>query len=170
MKEMFSKSKDVEFLAYELKKILGDKIEINYFTLGQEVLTGKICLDDTKIVRYNGIDFNIKYSKGEFLRINVGEIYILTPYETKLKAINVIKEALSKIKLTEDIVIGLPDAFYEIKENGVLIPYCEWAFANKDEYLSELKNNTMFDDADIENLIIFNEEIEKTLQKTKDNN
>ena len=88
----------------------------------------------------------------------------------KLKAINVIKEALSKIKLTEDIVIGLPDAFYEIKENGVLIPYCEWAFANKDEYLSELKNNTMFDDADIENLIIFNEEIEKTLQKTKDNN
>jgi len=170
MKEMFSKSKDVEFLAYELKKILGDKIEINYFTLGQEVLTGKICLDDTKLIRFNGIDFNIKYSKGEFLRINIGEIYISTPHEDKIDALKVITQALSKIKIDEDLKIELPDAFYEIKENGILIPYCEWAFANKDEYLSELKNNTMFDDADIENLIIFNEEIEKTLQKTKDNN
>jgi len=166
--EYMSKTEDVVWLAYKLKAEMQLNVSINMFGLYNEVLTGKYYPEVNK--PFNYIDFNIKYSKGEFLRINVGEIYILTPYEEKIEALKVITQALSKIKIDEDLKIELPDAFYEIKENGILIPYCEWAFANKDEYLSELKNNTMFDDADIENLIIFNEEIEKTLQKTKDNN
>ena len=84
MKEMFSKREDIVFIANELTKILGEKISINTFTLVNEVLTGKIILDETKIARFEGIDFNIKFSKGEFLRINVGEIYIS---ETSVNAI-----------------------------------------------------------------------------------
>lgn len=169
MEEMFSKREDIVFIAKELKKILEEKISINTFTLVNEVLTGKICLDETKITRFNGIDFNIKFSKGEFLRLNVGEIYILSPYEVKEETLKVLMEAISQIQI-DGCILGNPDAFYQIEENRTLIPYCEWIFTKKEEYLAEMKNNTLFDDASIKNLIIFNEENEKQLQKVKENN
>lgn len=170
MTEFFSKSQDVEFLAYELKRILGDKIEINFFTLGQEVLTGKICLDDTKSLRFDGIDFNIKYSKDEFLRVNAGEIYVISSYIEKEQALKVLVDAISKIALRDNNYIGSPDAFYQIDNGGFYIPFYDWVWENKEEYLNELKNNTMFDDANIENLRIFNKEIEKEFQKLKVHN
>lgn len=168
MQEMFSKAEDVNFLANELKKILGEKISINTFSLVNEVLTGKFILDGTKIARFDGIDFNIKFSKGEFLRINVGEIYILAPYEEKVE---ILKELVSAISLIEinGAPIGKPHAFYTIEENRIPIPYCDWAFAYKDEYLTELKENTMYEDTNIENLILFDENNNvKTLQKSKE--
>lgn len=172
MQEMFSKTEDVNFLANELKKILGSKIAINRFTLVQEVLTGKICLDPTKIARFEGIDFNIKFSKGEFLRINIGEINLLTSYKEKENALKLLTETLSKIEIEPKVYIGYPDAFYQIDNEGFFVPYCDWAFSNKEEYLSELINNTMYDDASVENLIIFDENLERkikadTLKKIK---
>ena len=152
-----SKAEDVEFLAHELVKVLGDKISINTFSLGQEVLSGKYLKDKEKFIKFNGIDFNIKYSKGEFLRINVGEIDLLKPYSEKYEAIIDLKNAISTISLNEQEKIGEPLAFYYIEENEHCIPYYEWAFQKQEEYISELENNTLFDDGTIiEGLTIFN--------------
>ena len=152
------------YLSRKGKKILEDNISINYFTLGQEVLTGKICLDENKSARFNGIDFNIKYRKEEFLRINVGEIYLQSSYLKKEQALKVLAKALSYIDGCKNI--GKPDASYLIDKNGFYIPYYDWVWKNKEEYLRELKNNTMFDDANIEKLVIhYNENDIKKLQK-----
>ena len=152
-----SRAEDVEFLAHELIKVLGDKISINRFGLGQEVLSGEYLKDTTKFIKFNGIDFNIKYSKGEFLRINVGEIHLLKPYSEKFEAIVDLKNAISNISLDEEEKIGEPLAFYYIQANDHYIPYYEWAFVKQEEYISELENNTLFDDGTvIEGLTIFN--------------
>ena len=170
MEETFSKAKDVKFLAIELEKRIGEFISINRFALGQEVLTGKIILDKSQSARLNGIDFNIKYSKGEFLRINIGEINLISSYIKKEEAANLLVDTISQINLENNEYIGNPDAFYQIDNGGFYIPYYDWAWKNKEEYLRELKDNTMFDDADVENLIIFDKQAEKTLQKTKVHN
>lgn len=152
-----SKAEDVEYLAHELIKILGDKILINRFSLGQEVLSGKYLKDTEKFIKFNGIDFNIKYSKGEFLRINVGETHLLNPYNEKFEAIIDLKNAIANISLDEEEKIGEPLAFYYIEESDHYIPYYEWAFVKQEEYISELENNTLFDDGTvIEGLTIFN--------------
>jgi len=169
MIEYMSKVADVNYLAYELKNILGEKISINTYGLGQAVLSGKFCDDATKMARFDGIDFNIKYSKGEFLRINVGEMDLFKPYHKKLQAIIEIKKAIANIMLSDKEKIGEPLAFYYIEEDEHFIPYYDWAFVNREEYISELENNTMFDDgAIIEGLNIFcqtNLSEEKTLAK-----
>lgn len=152
-----SKAEDVEFLAHELVKVLGDKISINRFSLGQEVLSGKYLKDTEKFIKFNGIDFNIKYSTGEFLRINVGETDLLKPYSEKFKTIVELKNAIANISLNEEERIGDPLAFYYIEESGHYIPYYEWAFVKQEEYISELENNMLFDDGTIiEGLTIFN--------------
>lgn len=169
MEEMYSKVEDVEFLAKELNKKLGNLISINVFSLGQEILTGKIVTDESKSARFEGIDFNIKYSKDEFLRINVGEINLITSYKEKECALRILADAISKIELSQNQYIGDPNAYYQIQVDGFYIPYCDWAWKYKNEYLEELKNNRMYEDAKIENLIIFNEQDIKTMQKTKEN-
>lgn len=171
MIEYTSKVEDVNFLASALINVLGEKISINEIGLVQEVLTGKYCDVSTKFAKFDGIDFNIKYSKGEFLRINVGEIDLYKPYSEKFNAILELKNAIANIELENGEIIGEPLAFYYIKNYDYYIPYFDWAFQKKEEYISELENNTMFDDgAIIEGLNIFyqtrlNEE--KTLAKNK---
>ena len=157
MEEMYSKKEDVEFLSQELNKKLGNLISINKYSLGQEVLTGKIVTDISKSARFEGVDFNIKYSKGEFLRINVGEIYLINSYKEKEEAIKLLTYVISNINLTHNQYLGQPNAYYQIEINGFYIPFCDWVWKYKDEYLDELKNNTMYDDANIENLILFEE-------------
>ena len=168
MKEIYSKIEDVKYLAYELKKILGDQISINYYSLGQEVLTGKIFLGANHNNFLNNLDFNIKYNQDNFLRINVGEIYLVSSYIKKEQALKILVEAIGNIKRGCNDYIGTPDAFYQIEHDGFRVPYYEWAFTNKNEYLTELKNNTLFDDAEVLNLEIIPKE-EKTLSKIKEN-
>lgn len=164
MKEMYSQQKDIELIAYELKKMLGEKISINKFSLGQEVLTGKIIFNENKNARFQGIDFNIKYSKDEFLRINIGEIYLINSLKEKEEALRILSNAISRIRF--GIQFGNPIAYYQIEQNGFYIPFCDWVWKNKEEYLEELKNNTLYEDARIENLVLF-EEPEMSLCKRK---
>ena len=150
-----SKEEDIKFLSHKLKEKLGDKISINTYELSQEVLNGKFIFDKKDTFKYNGVDFHIKYSANEFLRINVGEIEIYKHYMEKVEALLEITKALSKITTKEGAIIGNPLAFYYIETDGYFTPYCDWAFTNQEEYKQELINNTMYDDAKIENLIIY---------------
>ena len=58
-----SKTEDIVWLAYKLVEKMGENVSINKFGLYQEILTGKYEVERSTLgPRYNGIDFNIKYS------------------------------------------------------------------------------------------------------------
>lgn len=164
-----SKTEDIVWLAYKLIQEMGKKISINKFGLYQETLTGKYEVETSVLgPRYNGIDFNIKYSSNEFLTINVGEIYAYNKYEEKLKVLNEIYNVIRKINDKNGIAIGEPVAFYNICDGKNKTPHLDWVFCKKEEYVNELVNGTLFDDGVAEDLFLFGCEVEEfKLKKVK---
>jgi len=145
--EYMSKTEDVVWLAYKLKAEMQLNVSINMFGLYNEVLTGKYYPEVNK--PFNYIDFNIKYSKGEFLRLNVGEIVSYKKYLEKLDAIKALRDVISKIIGEQPVV------FYNVDEN----PYYDWAFTQKREYVQEFIDGIAFDDAIPTGVIVFEENI-----------
>jgi len=166
MIDFTSKTEDIVWLAYKLVNEMGENVSINKFGLYQEILTGKYELERTILgPRYNGIDFNVKYSSNEFLTINVGEIQSYKSYEEKLKVLNEIYNVIRKINGKNGLSIGEPVAFYNISDGQNKIPHLDWVFCKKEEYVSELVNGTLFDDAVAEDLFLFGSEVEKYVKK-----
>ena len=166
MIDFTSKTEDIIWLAYKLVKVLGDNVSINKFGLCQEILTGKYEVERSPLgPRYNGIDFDIKYSANEFLTIAVGELYAYKPYEEKLKVLNKIYNIVRKITGKNGITIGEPVAFYNISDGKYKVPHLDWVFCKKEEYVSELVNGTLFDDGVAEDLFLFGSEVENYVKK-----
>lgn len=149
-----SRTEDVKWLAYKLKDVLGSKISINKYGLNQEVLHGYYNEKGKTWDRENCIDFHIKYNRNVFLRIGTGEIHIRKSYDEKLAALKEIGKVIIDTETITDKKIGQPLAFYRAVSDDSIVPTLEWAFRNQEEYVEELKNGTIFDDATIENLII----------------
>lgn len=166
MIDFMSKKDDIVWLAYKLVQEMGDNVSINKFGIYQEILTGKYEVERSLLgPRYNGIDFNIKYSANEFLSIDVGEIQMIKPYEEKLKALNEIYNIVRKITDRNGNAIGEPIAFYNISEGEYKVPHLDWVFCKKEEYVSELANATLFDDGVPEDLFLFGDEVENYVNK-----
>lgn len=166
MIDFTSKTEDIVWLAYKLVEEMGENVSINKFGLYQEILTGKYEIERSILgPRYNGIDFNIKYSANEFLSINVGEIQMIKPYEEKLKVLNEIYNIVRKITDKNGNAIGEPVAFYDISEGKYKVPHLDWVFCKKEEYVSELANGTLFDDGVAKDLFLFGAQVENYVKK-----
>ena len=111
-----------------------------------------------------------KYKDKDFCRfIRDGQIYSRSFTEFRLNAYSVCRyiRSITKDKL-HIAFIGKTNYEYIACLTGMIISGNTVVPFAPDISVEEACR--LFDDADIDNLIIFNEEIEKTLQKTKDNN
>lgn len=151
-----SKTDDVIWLYYKLKDEIGEKISVNELGLYQEVLSGKYYKDKTDF-RDRGINFGIKYSENEFLRITIGEYQLDKTYEEKLNALFDLYNVISKIQNKNGELIGEPLALYNVYKGRIRTPYLEWAFTKQDEYIKQLQDDTLFDDGSIKDLVLFNQ-------------
>lgn len=147
MKEIYSKSKDCVWLAQQLKTQMGRYVSFNQFGIDNTILTGVYDKEGIGGPWYSieTVRFYIKFCKGEFLRVQI-ELGC-NSNEDVVSAMNELIKALASVK-QGDISIGYPLAIY--KTNNSLTS--EYAFKNQITIIEQLKNNTMFDDGDIENL------------------
>ncbi|MDE5587167.1 MAG: hypothetical protein K2I72_02205, partial [Bacilli bacterium] len=157
IKNVMPRAEDATWMAHQLKTLLGKNISINQSEPDQEVLHGKYLPDKIKMSsspRFEGIDFHIKYNKEEFLRIATGEISMHYSTQEKIEALEDLCEAISNLGMQ----IGKPLAYYEVSYGDARVPYYEWAFHYKKEWIRQLKNNILFSGVDIEELRIIDEE------------
>ena len=104
-----------------------------------------------------GIPFYIKFCKEGFLRISVGSNVIKnTTAGEKLAALSDFYRAL-------DETYGNPTVFYTTKKDDEALFSLQWSFVNKEEEIAKFKNDTYFDDASIDKLIIIDEKPNESL-------
>lgn len=149
--DFMSKTEDVVWLAYKLKDELGGKISINKVGLWKEYLEGIYNLDHNR-----SIIFTILYSNKEFLRVSVGEVGAYAySYEDKVVALNEIKSAISRI-VRDGVSLGEPSVFYNVRDEKYKVPYLEYIYGDKENYIKAFQDKTIFDDGTVpEDVIIF---------------
>lgn len=154
MKEVYySKHDDCVALAQQLNKSLNEKI---MFESCSEVIEGKYkccpfnTYDTIEEYAKDMVPFYFKYSKGEFLKLGVeNNAYKKLSTGHKLAALSDIYEVLCK-------VFGEPTLFYTTKDDEEELNLY-WVFKNKEDEIKNFQNNTVFDDANIKDLIIIGE-------------
>lgn len=161
MKELYSNANDCYKLARLLDSKLREKIEFLGSTY-QEVISGKYhSLPRNKYesfldYRNDVVEFCYTFSEDEFLRISVCDsTYKKASMGHKLAILSDLYEVLS-----EDY--GLPLVFYTIKDDDESSINLEWDFIQKEDTIEAFKNGSMFDDAEVDSLIIIGEDEEKT--------
>lgn len=156
MEELFSKSQDCKELAKKLNKELKDKIMF-YGSINQEVITGKyMCFpyhmyDNFTDYEKDLVSFYYKYCKDGFLRIGISNNICKKSMGHKLAVLSDFYEILSE-------EFGEPTLFYTTKGDEAETINLNWSFRNKNADITKFKNDTMFDDANIDELIIFGEQ------------
>ncbi len=156
MSEIYSNADDCFELARHLKKKMNNKIDF-YGSIYQEVISGRYFShyrDPHSELDYlfeEGLPFYYKFCKEGFLRIGIGSFY---PHNNsmgeKLAALSSFYEVLSE-------QYGDPTVFYTTKDDDEKTLSLQWSFANKEEDIQSLRNGSYFDDAEIEELIVFGE-------------
>ena len=157
--ELYSKDEDCFELYKLLRKKLGARIEY-YGTPYNSLFSGKYFFhyrephSNIDYLLERGITFYYKYCAGGFLRIGVGtSIYHQATTGEKLVALSDFYEALKS-------EFGEPTVFYTTKDDDEECLSFQWSFINKEEELTKFKNNTYFDDAEIDTLIIIGDQPE----------
>ncbi len=146
--QMYSKDEDCFELYKLLKRNLGEKIDF-YGTPYTGLFEGKYYSEyEDDDVFEKGIPFYVKYCKGGFLRVSVGN-YIIHEASVgeKLAALSSLYEALR----TE---FGDPTVFYTTKNDKRKAVSFQWSFINRKEEIQKFKDGTYFDDDEIDKLII----------------
>lgn len=152
MRELYSNKEDCFELSKKLKQILGEKIEF-YGSIHQEVISGKyysFSLDKYttfKDFRNDAVTFYLKFCKNGFLRIGVGDYLGNGSLGHKLAVLSDFYEILKE-------EYGEPTVFYTIKNDDENMLNFHWSFYNKEEVIQNFENGTVFDDAEIDELII----------------
>lgn len=156
MTEIYSNADNCLELARHLKKKMGNKIDF-YGSVYQEVISGKYFShykDPHSELDYlfeEGLPFYYKFCKEGFLRIGIGSFY---PHNNsmgeKLAALSSFYEVLSE-------QYGEPTVFYTTKDDDEGVLSLQWSFANKEEDIQSLRNGSYFDDAEVDELIVFGE-------------
>lgn len=141
--EIISKETDAYILAKALKNQL------------KEMTIKPYTIDDALICSYKFpdgelVDFNIKYIKNELLSVNVGNIFLTSSYHKKQEVVSTIY-----IKLLDILKIE-PTAFYTKEEEIYYIPYVDWVFKDKENYMNKLEQ--LHQDKKIGHLAIFDDE------------
>ena len=152
MKELYSNKEDCFELAKKLKQRLGNKIEF-YGSIHQEVISGKyysFSLDKYttfKDFRNDAVTFYLKFCKNGFLRIGVGDYLGNGSLGHKLAVLSDFYEILKE-------EYGEPTVFYTTKNDDENMINFEWDFCNKEEVVKSFNDGSIFEDAEINDLII----------------
>ena len=155
MSELYSNAEDCNKIAKILYSKLKRKIEF-YGSTHQEVISGVYhCLPYNTYKSYGDykkdeLSFNYKFCENGFLRISIGDVIYRKSIGHKLAVLSDFYEVLSEI-------YGLPTLFYTIKEDDENTLNLQWSFSRKEEDIQDFKNGTAFDDAEIDELIVFGE-------------
>lgn len=161
MNELCSNRFDCEELAIKLYSKLRSKINFYGSTL-QEVISGKYLSEYNKSQNIytsdNSVPFYLKFNKNGFLRIQIGSLY---PYNTtdgeKLAILSDFYEVLKE-------EYGEPTVFYTTKDDKEKAFSLHWSFVNKEDDIKKFKNDTFFDDASIDKLIVIGENTDKDIR------
>lgn len=167
MAELYSKAEDCSKMANYLYNKLKGKIEF-YGSTYQEVIYGKYhCLPFNLYANYeeyrnDELSFSYKFCENGFLRISIENVISKKSLGHKLAALSDFYLALSEM-------YGLPTTFYTLKDDDEESINLQWSFIEKEEDIKDFKEGTMFDDAEIDKLIIFGEQssINELSDKTK---
>ena len=108
----------------------------------------------------HALPFYFKFNKDVFLRIHVGSHSKDNSLGEKLAALSDFYEILSK-------EYGEATLFYTTKDDDEGLLGFEWDFVNKDKVINKFKNDTYFDDAHIDKLIIIGENNQDLNDNTK---
>lgn len=156
MKELYSNRRDCLELAKELNQKLGTKINFTGLFY-QEVPSGKYhCLPYNRYESYQDyekdvVSFYYKFCKDGFLRIGVGDYNNRSSLGHKLAALSDLYGVLKE-------KFGEPTVFYTTKNDDENMLNFEWAFCDKEEVVKSFENGTVFDDDEIDELIIIDSE------------
>ena len=147
MKELYSNSNDCYELAKILYRSLGNKIEFYGSFLANPLPNGKYYTNGHS----DPVKFYYKYCKDGFLRVQIGNYYRSdNTLGQKLAALSDFYEVLYK-------EFGNPLVFYTTLDDDEGLLSMHWSFIDKENELKKFKEGTYFDDAKIDQLIVFNE-------------
>ena len=155
MPELYSNAEDCSKLAKLLKSKLKEKIEF-WGSTYQEVVSGKYrSLPYEKYGDYidyknDEILFSYKFCENGFLRISIGDSIYKKSIGHKLAVLSDFYEVLNEI-------YGSPTLFYTVKDDDENTLNLQWSFSQKEEDIQDFKNGTAFDDAELDELIVFGE-------------
>jgi len=155
MSELYSNAEDCNKIAKILYNKLKRKIEF-YGSTYQEVISGKYhCLPFKTYNSYDDyksdeVSFAYKFCENGFLRISVGDAIYKKTIGHKLAVLSDFYEVISEI-------YGVPTLFYIIKDDDENTINLQWSFVEKEQDIENFKNGTAFDDARIDELIVFDE-------------
>lgn len=167
MAELYSKAEDCKRMANYLYNKLSGKIDFRGSTY-QEVIYGKYrcapysSYSDYEKYKKDELSFYYKFLEGGFLRITIENGIGEKTMGHKLAALSDMYLAISEI-------YGSPTIFYTLKDDEDGTINLQWSFTHKDEDIKEFKEGTMFDDAEIDKLVIIGEsaEINSLSDKTR---
>lgn len=159
MKELYSNAHDCYKLAILLKSKLREKIEFSGSTFQELVIGNYHSLPYNRYegflsYKYDSVEISYKFLENGFLRISVCDTaYKKASMGHKLAVLSDLYEVISE-------KYGEPLVYFTLKEDDENSINLEWNFIQKRETIEAFKNGTMFDDAEVEDLIIIGEEKE----------
>ena len=160
MKELYSNADDCYKLAILLKSKLREKIEFSGSTFQEMIIGNYHSLPYSRYesflsYKYDIVEFCYTFLENGFLRISVSDsVYKKASMGHKLAVLSDLYQVISE-KYKE------PSVFYTLKDDDENSINLEWVFIEKEETIEAYKNGTMFDDAEVDELIIIDEEKEK---------
>mgnify|MGYP004462622531 FL=1 len=160
MNELYSNIKDCNILARKLKEQLGNKIEF-YNSINTATPNGKYLSSYRKnkgeyiSLSNNCLPYYFKFVKDGFLRISIGSHSKDNSLGEKIAALSDFYKVLCNN-------YGEPTVFYTLKNDDEKLLNLHWSFDNKTEEIAEFQKNTYFDDAEIDTLIVLNQNKENT--------
>ena len=107
------------------------------------------------------LNFNYTFCENRFLRISISKRIYASTLGHKLAALSDIYTALKKH-------FGEPTLLYTIENDDEESITMQWSFSQKEEDIKEFTNNTAFDDAKIDQLVVFGEERTEEEQKIQE--
>lgn len=161
MKELYSNAQDCYKLARLLKSKLREKIEFSGSTFQELVIGNYHSLPYNRYesfisYRNDSVEFSYKFLENGFLRISICDTaYKKASIGHKLAVLSDLYQVISE-------KYGEPSVYFTLKDDDENSINLEWVFIEKDETIEAYKNGTMFDDAEVDELIIIDEEKEKT--------
>ena len=157
MKELYSNADDCYKLARLLKSKLREKIEFSGSTFQEMIIGNYHSLPYNKYesflsYRNDSVEISYKFLENGFLRISVSDsAYKKASIGHKLAVLSDLYQVISE-------EYGEPSVYFTLEDDEENSINLEWIFIEKEETIEAYKNGTMFDDAEVEDLIIIGEE------------
>lgn len=172
MKNIMSNANDCR----ELRKLLVEKMnqglkwnKIEFDNCYSNIIVGRYYSFPYDYYNFNSserdcdcITFSMKYCKNECLRLSIQEEVSPQTMEHKLAVLSDFYEALKE-------KFGEPTLFYTLKNDDAKQLCLQWSFINREEDILNFQQDTAFDDANVDKLILFGEKENPSSETTRGN-